>query len=123
MRYSFVATFLANSNEPDGLTTWVTTYGEVALAFTTRDKLEQAVATTEAWLTQRIGIKEFDAATPVELGLLIEQSGLLAGNVIITNPAQQDQIFRESRGAPPPHVVVAIEGEGLFDHTYAEWIR
>lgn len=126
MRYSFAATFSQGAPEPDGLITWTTTYGAVALACTTAAGVDAVVATADAWNndeSRKIGVERFEASTPVELGLLIDQSGLLAPNVIVASPEQQDQLFRESGGRMPPQIVIAFEGDPLFEHTFDEWIR
>ena len=123
MKYSFVSLIDRDSTEPESLETWVMNDGAVALAYTTQERLERGVATSQVWRGEDagVGVADFEASNEQEVLLAIEQSGLFGSNLVLTRQ-ELEQIISET-GPVDPYVIVAFEGDPLFERTYREWVR
>jgi hypothetical protein len=101
MVYSLVV--LVDSDFPESRTLDSRTMndGPVTLAFTTPEALQKALEASEAWRANspfRVTVQEFPASGKQDLLAQLEESALL-----------------------PPSLIVAVEGEPLFDRTLREW--
>lgn len=102
MIYSLVVLVDSDSPELRTLDSWTMNDGPVALAFTTPEALQRALEASEAWRATspfRVTTQEFPAADKQSLLTQLEESALL-----------------------PPSLIVAVEGEPLFDRTFRELV-
>lgn len=101
MIYSLIVLVDSSSEESPVLDSWTMNEGPVTLAFTTPEKLKATVAASEGWRASssfQVTVREFEASTREELLAFLNESGL-----------------------HPPSLIVAVEGEPLFDRTLREW--